>query len=787
MAVATPTKAFGAAIKRREDPRFITGKGQYTDDVRLLNMATMAILRSPYGHARITRIDVESARRAPGVLAVYTGKDIQSVAPSMPCAWLIPNSDLKTPNYPPLAVDRVRYFGEGVAMVVAENGYQAKDALDLIEVDYEPLPAVVDQEQAVQEGAPQLHDDVPHNLAFTWHIAGGDADAAIRDADVVIRQRFINQRLLPTAIETRGAVADFNQATGDLTIWLTSQNPHIHRLLISLVLGIPEHKIRVIARDVGGGFGSKIPLYAGEVLAIIASRDLGRPVRWSEERSENYVATTHGRDHIQDVELAANRDGRITGLRVKAWASLGAYLSTAAPGVPTWLFGLILSGCYDIPNADCTVYGVFTNKTPTDAYRGAGRPEATYLIERMVDLLAAELKLDPAEVRRKNFIPADKFPYTVANGGLTYDSGNYQGTLDKALELVDYQALRREQEEARRQGRMMGIGFSTYVEVCGLAPSAAAGAMGFQGGLWESATVRVHPTGKVVVLTGTSPHGQGEETAFAQIVADELGVDVNDVEVVHGDTAQIQYGMGTYGSRTAVVGGAAIAVACQKVREKALKIAAHMMEVAPEDVEWADGRFRVKGAPETSKTIADVALHSYLAWSMPQGVTPGLEEGHFYDPSNNVFPFGCHICVVEIDRDTGDVAIKRYVAVDDCGPVINPMLVDGQLHGGIAQGIAQALFEEAVYDENGQLLTGTMMDYAVPKAADLPKFELARTVTPSPHNPLGIKGIGEAGTIAASPAVVNAVVDALSPLGIKHIDMPLKPEKVWRAIEQASR
>ncbi len=785
MAMAPPTKLFGAAIKRREDPRLITGKGSFTDDVRLVNMATMAVLRSPHAHARITRIDVGAARKAPGVLAVYAGRDLEGKIGTMPCAWLVPNAGLKVPVYPALASDRVRYYGEGVAMVVAEDGYLARDALDLIQVDYEPLPAVVDQEKAVQPGAPQIHQEIPNNLAFTWHFAGGDVDAAFRDAEVTVQQRLLNQRLLPTALETRGAVAEFNGGSGDLTLWCTTQNPHILRFHMANITGIAEHKIRVIAKDVGGGFGSKIPVYGGEALVCMAARDLGRPVRWSEDRSENYVATTHGRDHIQDVELAARRDGTITGLRIKAWASMGAYLSTAAPGVPTWLFGLIVPGCYHIPNTDVTVYGVLTNNTPTDAYRGAGRPEATYVIERLVDLLAGELRMDPAELRRKNFIPTDKFPYTVASGGLTYDSGNYPGTLDKALAMVSYPALRREQEQARQQGRLMGVGFSTYVEVCGLAPSAAAGFMGFQGGLWESAIVRVHPHGKVTVTTGASPHGQGEETAFAQIAADELGVAIDDIEVVHGDTDRVQFGWGTYGSRTATVGGAAVSMAARKVREKAEKVAAHMLETSPQNVEFADGVFRIKGATGVNKTMAEVALHAHLAWSMPEGVTPGLEESHFFDPANFVYPFGCHVCIVEVERDTGEVEIKRYVGVDDCGKVINPMLVDGQLHGGIAQGIAQALYEEAVYDENGQLLTGTMMDYAIPKASDLPRYELGRTETPSPHNPLGVKGIGEAGTIASSAAVVNAVMDALAPLGIKHLDMPLKAEKVWQAIQRA--
>ncbi len=585
-------------------------------------------------------------------------------------------------------------------------------------------------------------------------------------------------------METRGAVAHWQPGADELTLYNTTQNPHIARFLISVTNQIPENKIRVLSRDVGGGFGSKIPFYPGDALTIYASQVTGRPVKWIEDRRENFVATIHGRDQVTDVELAAKRDGTMTGLRVKAYSNMGAYLSTAAPGVPTWLFALIVPGCYTIQDYKCDVWGAFTNTTPTDAYRGAGRPEAAYLIERITDLLAGELGMDPVDVRRKNFIPADAFPYT-SGGTLAYDSGNYQGTLDKALEMADYSGFRQRQQQLRQQGRYQGVGLSTYVEVCGLAPSPAAGAMGFQGGLWEPATVRMLATGKVVVLTGTSPHGQGEETTFAQMVGDMLGVPVEDVDVVHGDTGAIPMGWGTYGSRSTAVGGTAIYKATQKVIEKAKKVAAHLLEASPDDIVVDQGNFHVQGSPDKSKTIQEIALMANLAWNMPEGVEPGLEESSFHDPTNFTFPFGAHVCTVEVDPDTGEVSILRYVAVDDVGVVVNPMIVDGQVHGGVAQGIGQALYEHAIYDEGGQLITGSMMDYAVPNATQIPTIETARTETPCPHNLTGIKGVGETGTIAASQAVVNAVVDALSPLGIKHIDMPLTPERVWQAMQAA--
>jgi carbon-monoxide dehydrogenase large subunit len=778
------TRLFGASVKRREDPRLITGEGMYTDDFKLPGMLHMAVLRSPYAHARITRLDTTKARAHPGVYAVYTSSDLTGKVNPIPCAWLLPDSDLKVPVFTALAADHVRFTGDGVALVLAEDRFVAQDALDLIEVDYEPLSVVTNQEAALAPGAPQLYDNVPGNLAFHWKFANGDAAGALQNAEVTLTQRFVQQRLVPNAMEPRSAVAQWTPGANELILYNTTQNPHIARFLIAVTLGIPENKVRVIARDVGGGFGSKIPFYAGEVLAIFASRETGRPVKWTEDRRENFLATIHGRDQIIDVELAARRDGTMTGLRVKNYANMGAYLSLAAPGVPTWLFALIVPGCYTIQDYACDVYGVLTNTTPTDAYRGAGRPEAAYLMERMVDLLARKLGMDPVAVRRKNLIPADAFPYTNA-GTLLYDSGNYQGTLDLALEMAGYDTFRQEQQRLRQQGRYVGIGLSTYVEVCGLAPSKAAGAMGFQGGLWEPAIVRVLATGKVVVLTGTSPHGQGEETTFAQLVAEELGVPVEDVDVVHGDTGAIPMGWGTYGSRTTAVGGTAILKATQKVVEKAKKLAAHLLEAAPDDIVHDHGRYHVAGSAGRAVTIQDVALQANLAWNLPDGMAPGLEESHFHDPTNFTFPFGTHVCKVEVDAETGQVQIRRYIAVDDVGRVINPMIVDGQVHGGVAQGIGQALYEHAIYDEAGNLITGSMMDYTVPNATQIPAIETARTETPCPHNLTGVKGVGETGTIASSQAVVNAVVDALAPLGITHIDMPLTPERVWRAMAQA--
>ena len=781
MAVSSP---FGASIKRREDPRLITGAGHYTDDVRLPGMLSMAILRSPHAHARIINIDTSAAKAMPGVVAIYTGADLVDKVAPVPCAWQPKDSDIKVPEYRPLAVDTVRYVGDGVAAVVAEDMYTARDAAAEINVTYETLPAVVKQLDAMADGAPQLYDNVPNNVAFHFHLEGGEVDAAFKNADLTFKQRLINQRLIPNAMEPRGAVASYQRGSDELTLWCTTQNPHIVRLLMSLTTSIPESQIRVISQDIGGGFGCKIPMYAGEMIASVISKDLLRPVKWVEDRSENYVATTHGRDHVDDVEVAVMNDGRVVGLKVTAYANMGAYLSTAGPGVPTWLFTVTQSGAYDIPNVVSDVYGILTNTMATDAYRGAGRPEATYLIERVMDLVAAKLKLDPTDVRRKNFIPSDAFPYSIASGAVAYDSGDYDKTLDRALEMVDYAALRKEQEEARANGRLFGIGFSTYIEVCGLAPSPAAGAMGFGGGLYESAIVRVYPTGKVTVLTGINPQGQGEGTTFAQLVSDELGVAVEDVDVVWGDTDRIPMGWGTYGSRSTAVGGSALVFAARNVRDKMMKIGAHLLEVSPEEVVFERGDVHVKGAPDRVKTFGEIALAAYTAWNMPEGVTPGLEETYFFDPISNTFPFVAHVCVVEIDKDSGKADVRRYVAVDDVGNVINPMIVDGQIQGGIAQGLAQAVLEYAAYDDNGQLLSGTMMDYAIPKAESFPNYELDRTVTPCPFNPMGLKGVGEAGTIASTPAIMNAIVDALSPYGIDHFDMPATPQRIWQFLHE---
>ncbi len=779
------TRIFGSGIRRREDPRLVTGSATYTDDFALPGMVHAAMLRSPHAHARIRRIDADRARNGPGVLAVYTGRDVTALKP-VPCAWLLPNANLKIAVYEAICTQTVRYVGDIVAVVVAETIHQAHDALDLIEVDYEALPSVTDPELALRAGAPQLHADVPNNEAFHWVVAGGDIDAAFRGAEIVVKERIVQQRLIPNAMEPRAALAQWSGASGELTVWNTTQNPHILRFLSSVVTGVPEDKLRVIAPEVGGGFGSKIAAYPADFVTMFCAMQLGRPVKWAETRSENFQATTHGRGHVQEVELAARKDGTILGLRATSWSGMGAYLSTAAPGIPTILHGLMLSGVYDIPAIKEDVYGVYTNGTPIEAYRGAGRPEATFMIERMVDKLAKALSLDPIAVRLKNMIPRFENGHAVITG-LSYDSGDYPAQLKKLADHIKYQDLRNEQHAARANGRIVGIGIATYVEICGLGPSQVAGAIGFQGGLWESAIVRFHPTGKVHVFIGASPHGQGEETTFAQIVASEIGVDVNDVKVIHGDTETTPMGWGTYGSRTTAVGGAALVLATRKIKEKAKLIAAHLLEAAVEDMDYADGKFFVKGSPDKAKTIQDVALMAHLAWNMPAGVEAGLEASMFYDPPNFTYPFGSHFALVEIDPETGHTDLKRYVALDDCGPQINPVIVEGQVHGGVVQGIGQALWEEAVYDDHGQLVTGTMLDYALPRADRLPDIEVLSTVTPSPHHPLGLKGIGEAGTIASTVAVYNAVMDALAPLGVETIQMPMTAERVWRAMQQAKR
>jgi len=778
------TTAFGAALKRKEDPRLITGQGTYVEDVTLTGMLHMVLVRSPLAHALIKSIDTAEALKSPGVIAVFTGEDLAEELGSLPCGWVVP--DTKEVPHPPLAVDRVRYVGDAVVAVLAESAAQASDGASVVDVEYEELDAVIDMNDALADGAVQLHEDAPSNTAFEWEVDAGSISEAKSSSDVVVTQRFVNQRLIPTAMENRGVVVDYNSGTDQLTMWTSTQIPHLVRVLLALVTGHPEHLIRVIAPDVGGAFGSKLYLYAEEVIAPIIAKNLKRPVKWIESRSEGYLATTHGRDHITDIAIAGNKDGTITGLDVRTLANMGAYLSTFAPLIPTWLYGLMLSGPYKIPNIYCKVIAPFTNTTPVDAYRGAGRPEATYAVERAVDLFAQEIGMDPAEVRKLNFIPPFEDGYEVATT-VSYDSGNYIASFERALEMVGYSDFRKEQQEAREQGKLLGIGLSAYVEICGAAPSAVAGTLGARAGLWESANVRVHMTGKVSVFTGSSSHGQGHETAFAQLVSSELGIPVEDIDVIHGDTSQIQMGTGSFGSRSAAVGGGAIHMSTTKIKEKAKKLAAHILEASEEDIEFEDGKLFVRGAPSEGKTIQEIALASYYyTEDIPEDMEPGLEAMSFFDPKNFTWPGGTHIAVVEIDKSTGEVTLVRYIAVDDVGNVINPLIVDGMVHGGAAQGVGQALQEEAIYDETGQLLTGSMMDYAVPRASDVPMYELDRTVTPSPVNPLGVKGAGETATIAGSPAVINAVVDALEPYGVKHIDMPAKAEKVWRIIRDSN-
>ena len=776
----TTQSVLGASIKRREDPRLITGRGTYVDDVRLVGMLNMVLVRSPHAHANIRSVDTSAAESAEGVVAVYTGEQLAEELGSLICGWVVP--DTKEVPHPPLAVDKVRCVGDAVAAVAATSPQAAADAAMLVQVDYEVLDAVIDMEAGIKDGAAQVHDDAPNNTAFEWEIGGGDFDAAASAAGVRVTERIVNQRLIPNAMEPRGVVADFNPGTNQLTVWTSTQIPHLVRLLLALVTGHPEHQIRVIAPDVGGGFGCKLYLYAEEVIASALAKRLGRPVKWIEGRQENYLATTHGRDHVGDVEIIGDSDGNVTGLRADIYANMGAYLSTFAPAIPTYLFGLMLVGPYNIDNIQCKVTGVYTTTTPVDAYRGAGRPEATYLVERMIDRYAAEIGMDPVEVRRKNLIPPFEDGHEVATT-VIYDSGNYEAALDRALELVGYDDVRAEQSAAREEGRYLGIGLSTYVEICGMAPSAVAYTLGARAGVWESALVRVHPTGKVTVFTGSSGHGQGHATTFAQLAAAELGIAMEDIEVVHGDTDKVQMGTGTFGSRSAVCGGNAIHMSIEKIQDKAKRIAANLLEAAPEDIVAENGQYFVQGAPANAKTFQEVALAAYWYESLPEGTEPGLEAVSIFDPKNFTWPFGTHIAVVEVDGDTGEVELQKYVAIDDVGNVINPMIVEGMVHGGVVQGVGQALSEEAVYDESGQLITGSMMDYAIPTAESVPSIITDRTTTPSPTNPLGVKGAGETGTIAASPAVMNAVIDALSPFGITHMNMPAKPEKVWRAMQ----
>ena len=778
-------RVLGASIKRREDPRFITGKGNYTDDLKLPGLTHAVFVRSPHANAKIRRIDTSKAAKSPGVVAIFTGKDMTGVN-SLPCGWLLP--ELKIPPHMPLATDAAHYVGDPVAIVIAETQSAASDAAELVAVDWDVQPSVTNTEKAAAKGSVQIHEVAPNNEAFKWQIGDAAAtDAAFKAAPVVVKKRIINQRLVANPMEPRACVARYDDSTGDWTLWVTSQNPHVHRLLMTaFVLGIPEHKVRVIAPDVGGGFGSKIFLYNEETVCTWATKQIKRPIRWTSSRREAFQTDAHGRDHVTDAEVALSKDGKFLGLRVKTTANLGAYLSTFAPAVPTYLYATLLNGVYEWPAIHAEVTGVFTNTTPVDAYRGAGRPEACYLLERMVDAAAAALRMDPADIRKKNFIPKFDNGYQT-KVALSYDSGNYGAAFDKLLGMLDYKKFRADQAAARAKGRLMGIGFSTYIEACSIAPSKVVGSLGAQAGLWESGKVQVHPTGKVSVFTGSHSHGQGHETTMAQIVADSLGIPMDDIEIVHGDTGRVPFGMGTYGSRSASVGGTAIVMSLDKIKEKGKKIAAHLLEANPKDMEYVGGNFVVKGSPQKAIPFGQVALTAYVPHNYPEGVEPGLEETSFYDPSNFCFPFGAHACVVEVDSDTGHVKILRYLAVDDVGNVINPMIVDGMVHGGIAQGVAQALWEEAVYDrDSGQLVSGSMMDYTLPKADMLPFYETDRTETPTPVNPLGVKGAGETGTIASTPAVVNAVVDALSGLGVDHFDaMPLTPERVWKTAQAA--
>ncbi len=795
MATVTAERLLGKSIKRREDPRFITGKGTYVDDVKLPGATYAAFVRSPHAHARIRSLDASAARSHPGVVAVFTGQDMVGVN-SLPCGWDLRRAknvpgvvqDLAIVPHMPLTSDVARHVGDPVAVVIAETQAAAVDAAEKVKVDWEVLKSVTATEGATAPGAVRIHADAPDNVAFKWEIGDRAAtDAAFKSAAVTVKKRIVNQRLVANAMEPRACAARYDDATADLTLWVTSQNPHVHRLLMcAFVLGIPEHKVRVIAPDVGGGFGSKIFLYNEEVVCSWASRQLKRPVRWTATRREAYLTDAHGRDHVTDAEIALTRDGKITGLRVKTQANLGAYLSTFAPAVPTFLYGTLLNGVYTIGAIHCEVTGVFSNTTAVDAYRGAGRPEACYVLERIVEAGARAIGMDVAELRRKNFIPKFSGAYQTLVA-VSYDSGDYAATFDKMMQLLDYKKFRAEQEAARKQGRLLGIGFSAYIEACSIAPSKLVGALGAGAGLYESAKVRVHPTGMVTVFTGSHSHGQGHETTFSQLAADELGIPIEQIEIVHGDTGQIPFGMGTYGSRSGSVGGTALLMSLRKIKEKGKRIAAHLLEASANDIEYVNGQFQVRGAPGKAVPFGTVSLTAYIPHNYPADLEPGLEETSFYDPSNFCFPFGAHACVVEVDRDTGKVTILRYLAVDDVGNVINPMIVDGMVHGGIAQGVGQALWEGAVYDEaSGQLLSGSMMDYALPKADMLPMYETDRTVTPTPVNPLGLKGAGETGTIASTPAVVNAVVDALAPFGVDHIEvMPLTAERVWKTIQAA--
>src|SRR5436305_2482700 len=768
----------GAPIKRREDPRLITGQATYVDDIKLSGMLYMAVLRSPYGHAKINRITTEAARQAPGVVAIYTAQDLKGDVGNIPVAVPVGHIVNGMGCRDPLAEDKVRFYGDPVAVVIANDRYTARDAIDLIEVDYEPLPAVIDVEKAMQPSAPLLYETFGTNVAFST-VAPSDEMAKVfaqteAAGGVVIKQRMVNQRVAPVSMETRGVVAEYRRSDKTLTLWSSSQIPHLLRNILSTVIGLPQHQVRVIVPEVGGGFGSKLNIYPEEIIASYATMKLGRPVKWIEERSENLAVTVQGRDQLDYIEVAATKEGRVTGLKVHGIADLGAYCQLFTDLIMV-AFGFPVScGAYDIPvqlSADI----VFTNKAPTDAYRGAGRPEATYVVERAMDLVARTLGKDPAVIRKLNFIKPEQFPYK-SSAGAVYDTGDYEPALEKAMTLIGYEQLRREQAEKRAQGKLMGIGISSYIEICGFGPKGSSSL-----GLYESARIRVEQSGTVMVYTGASPHGQGEETTFAQIVADEFSIPIEHVLIMHGDTDSTPEGRGTFGSRTTAVGGTAVYNGVLRLKEKMKQIAAHMLEASPADVTLADGEFSIVGAPQRAVTFTEVATAANCSNTLAPGVEAGLETTVFFEPESCVFPFGTHICVVEVDKETGEARIVRFVAVDDCGRQLNPLLVQGQVHGGIAQGVGQAMWEQIVYSEDGQLLTGSLMDYAVPIAEELPTYELDHTITLTPLNPLGVKGVGEAGTIGSTPAVANAIADAL---GVAHVDMPFTPEKLWNIIQQ---
>jgi len=772
----------GSGVKRKEDHRFITGQGRYTDDINRPGQAHAYFLRSPHAHAKIKSIDTAAALKAKGVVAIFTGKDIAAdKLGGLICGWMVTSKDgsaMKNGAHPALALDTVRYVGDHVAIVIAETHAQARDASELVNVDYEELPVVTDPAKAQSQGAPQIHAEAPRNTIYQWEIGNKpETEAALKKAATVVKLNLTNNRLIPNAMEPRAAIGDYDDGTGGYTLYVTSQNPHVARLVMSAFIGIaPEHKLRVVAPDVGGGFGSKIFIYAEEVVCTWAAKKVNRPVKWAAERSESFLSDAHGRDHVTSAELALDADARILGFRVKTTANLGAYMSTFSSSVPTYLYGTLLSGQYNIPAIYCEVDAVYTNTAPVDAYRGAGRPEATFVVERIIEEAARQLKMDPVEFRRKNFVRT--FPHQTPVI-MNYDIGDYEASLAEALKMSDYEGFPARKAEAKSRGKLRGIGFSTYIEACGLAPSAAVGSLGAGVGLWESAEVRVTPTGGVEVFTGAHSHGQGHETTFAQIVAGRLGIPIENVEIIHGDTASVQFGMGTYGSPTSV-GMTAISRALDKIEAKAKRIAAHVLEASAADIVFENGEFKVAG---TDRKLAfhELALNAYTAHKFPTSeIEPGLKESVFHDPTNFTFPAGCHICEVEIDPDTGVTKIVSFVAVDDFGNVINPMIVEGQVHGGVAQGIGQALLEHGVYDtESGQLITGSYMDYTMPRADDLPSYKVGLTVTPCPSNPLGVKGCGEAGAIASPAAVMNAVTDAI---GIKEFNMPATPLRVWQAL-----